>query len=192
MTYFIKSIKTNNINDNSKNEVALMTHPEEKPVTKKQKEAAESLLSRLRTVKKTEQPDVQVVIDTPEEDPKIGDVVADGTVYAGISPDTGRPMYTTRKDIMTWTSWNDAMQATDTFEKYGHKDWRLPTKGELNKLFNNRAAIGNFDTSGVFPDGCYWSSAEEIIGAAKYQRFSDGMQFDDYKTRGYSVRFVRG
>jgi hypothetical protein len=34
----------------------------------------------------------------------------------------------------------------------------VPNKGELNVLFNNRAAIGGFDESGDDPAGWYGSS----------------------------------
>jgi hypothetical protein len=34
---------------------------------------------------------------------KSGDKVADGTIYAGISPDTGKAMYTTSDDSESWT-----------------------------------------------------------------------------------------
>jgi hypothetical protein len=36
-------------------------------------------------------------------EPKIGDKMPDGTIYAGISPETGRPMYATLTDDATIT-----------------------------------------------------------------------------------------
>jgi hypothetical protein len=57
---------------------------------------------------------------------KPGDIVSDGTLFAGVSPDTGGAMYILPFDSTT---------------KHGHKDWRPPTKTELNVLFNNHAAL---------------------------------------------------
>jgi hypothetical protein len=124
--------------------------------------------------------------------PKIGAGLPDGTVYAGLSPDTGRAMYTTPADAPLTMKWRDAMKHAAKLGAHGHKDWRLPSRAELNVLFNNRAAIGGFDTSGSFPTGHYWSSAE-LNGLAWNQRFSDGVRYDDYhKYYGLSVRCVRG
>jgi hypothetical protein len=81
----------------------------------------------------------------------------DGTVYAGISPDTGKPMYTTAVDAPLTVKWKEAMRYVDTLKAYGYKDWRVPTKAELNVLFNNRTAIGGFYESNE-PSGHYWSS----------------------------------
>ena len=35
----------------------------------------------------------------------------------------------------------------------------MPTKEELNVLFNNRAEIGGFNETGSDPAGWYWSSS---------------------------------
>lgn len=52
--------------------------------------------------------------------------------------------------------------------------WRLPSKDELNQLFENK------DTIGQFTEGFYWSSTNAddtvVIGSAWGQRFSDGFQ----------------
>jgi hypothetical protein len=40
----------------------------------------------------------------------------------------------------------------------------MPTKSELNVLFNNRAAIGGFDLSGSEPSGWYWSGRPTTVG----------------------------
>jgi hypothetical protein len=33
-----------------------------------------------------------------KEDVQVGEAMEDGTIYAGISPDTGKPLYATPKD----------------------------------------------------------------------------------------------
>ncbi len=123
----------------------------------------------------------------------VGDRMKDGTLLAGISPDTGKPIYTTAADAKLTYTFNGAGDyvATLNRERYlGHDDWRMPTKGELNVLFNNRAAIGGFDLSGSNPAGWYWSSAEGYNGAWA-QRFSDGTRFWGLKYYESSLRCVR-
>src|SRR5947209_1751727 len=125
-------------------------------------------------------------------EPKIGDKQIDGSIYAGISPDTGKPMYTTRADAPLTYSFNQAQKCATTLHAYGNLDWRVPTKGELNVLFQNRAAIGGVDESGSDPDGWYWSSSH--FGNTDFvwdQRFSDG--FQNYGSKGIvsSLRCVR-
>ena len=116
----------------------------------------------------------------------------DGTIYAGISPDTGRPMYTMPADAPLTMKWKEAMKYAAGLDSHGQKDWRLPTQAELDVLFNNRAAIGGFNTCGSFFAGIYWSSAEINTFLALAQRFSDGLQNYGYKYySGFSVRCVR-
>ena len=57
----------------------------------------------------------------------------------------------------------------------GRRDWFLPSKDELNALYNYRAIRG---MSSV-PDGPYWSSTEAGRNIAWYQLFMDGTQFSD-------------
>jgi len=82
---------------------------------------------------------------------------------------------------------HDAAQYCDDLVLYGHSDWYLPAKNELNTMFGNRAVIGNFDESGTN----YWSSSEEYGTSAWRQRFSDGDQIYTTKTNTYAVRCAR-
>jgi hypothetical protein len=49
-----------------------------------------------------------------------------------------------------------------------YSDWYLPSKDELNKLYQNRAAIGNFATSGI---AAYWSSSQK--GTFNFKDFTE-------------------
>jgi hypothetical protein len=51
------------------------------------------------------------------------------------------------------------------------RDWRLPTKHELNEMYLSSSAIGNFGTK------TYWSSFLVGNGSAWRQNFLSGMQF---------------
>ena len=68
----------------------------------------------------------------------------------------------------------------------GHTDWFLPSTDELNELFVNRAAIGNFSSA------YYWSSSENGTSYAWTQNFDSGFQANSSsKTNTYRVRCVR-
>ena len=178
----------------------------------------------------------------------VGTVCADGSVYAGISPDGNVPMYVTRCDYnMTWNgsacinsrqgiTWNAgnssnyvdtalnncssvpacdisgetntttlaaadsdngtggmqphaAAKYCDDLTVHGNSDWYLPSAPELNVIYGNKTAIGQFDISG----SNYWSSSERENDVAWYQRFSDGYQNGGAYTKnyGYLVRCAR-
>jgi hypothetical protein len=78
----------------------------------------------------------------------------------------------------------DAYTATVNGVVYG--DWFLPSKGELNQMYNNKEAIGGFTTD------YYWSSSELVADDAWVQYFNDGGQYNGYgKAVTYYVRPVR-
>jgi hypothetical protein len=116
--------------------------------------------------------------------------MADGTVFAGASPDTGKAMYAMPEDALLSYTFNEAQEYAKGLNAYGHKDWRVPTKAELNVLFNNRAAIGGFNVTGSNPAGWYWSASEDKWNAW-IQRFSDGYQNLNAKDGHLSIRCVR-
>jgi hypothetical protein len=126
----------------------------------------------------------------------LGAEMPDGTVYAGISPDTHQPMYVTPADAPLTRAFNtytfdEAKNYAKKLNAHGHQDWRVPTKNELKVLFKNRAAIGGFDTAGLSTAGWYWSSSQDDGRNAWDQRFSDGFQFTIGKTIHSSLRVVR-
>ena len=74
----------------------------------------------------------------------------------------------------------------------GYSDWYLPSIEELNKLYNNRAAIGGFVSS--FSDFGYWSSSEYNNSAdgAWYMYFAGGTQnWSGKQATFFTVRAVR-
>lgn len=125
---------------------------------------------------------------------RIGDKMPDGTIYAGISPDTHKPMYATSADAPLTYTFNQAQNYAarlSNLNANGHDDWRVPTKGELNVRFNNRAAIGGFSVSGSGPAGWYWSASPGNQWGAWGQQFYDGRQYDIFNDYLMSVRCVR-
>jgi hypothetical protein len=68
------------------------------------------------------------------------------------------------------------------------KEWRLPTKEELDIMYRNKDIIGNFF------DSAYWSSTESDPLKAWFQYFDDGFQefYDkDYYCSFRPVRTIR-
>lgn len=122
---------------------------------------------------------------------QVGDKMPDGTLYAGASPDTGKAMYTTPGDAKLTYTFNQAQKYAEQLNAHGHKDWRVPTKGELSVLFKNRAVIGGFNETGLYPAGSYWSSSQDD-DVALLQRFSDGDQTSGMIHSPASLRCVRG
>lgn len=121
-----------------------------------------------------------------------GDKMPDGTVYAGISPETGRPLYTTPADAQRTLTYDAAQEYAAGLNAHGHHDWRVPAAGELNVLFTNRLPIGAFDLSGSEKSGWYVTSEAFDQTYALGQRFSDGYQGTEFKALPASLRCVRG
>jgi hypothetical protein len=126
-----------------------------------------------------------------DQEVRSGYKMPDGALYAGISPDTGKKMFTMPADAPQPITFNEAADYAAKLDAHGHKDWRLPTKGELNVLFTNRAAIGGFNVSGSNPAGWYWFATPGDKWDAWCQRFSDGYQYPIIKNDHSSVRLVR-
>ena len=73
----------------------------------------------------------------------------------------------------------------DTLTAFGHNDWYLPAKDELNALYQNKATIGGFSSD------YYWSSTEPDGNGAWGQNFSNGNQYSYYMGSYDRVRCVR-
>src|SRR6185295_8177365 len=116
------------------------------------------------------------------------EVQPDRTLYAGISPDTHRPMFVQPRDMPRPMSWKQSMQGAKVYGGYGKKDWRVPTKGELKVMFENAAALGLEPT-----DNWHWSSEEsaENDDLAWVERVGASGQYV-WKGLTLAMRYVRG
>jgi hypothetical protein len=122
-----------------------------------------------------------------------GNKMPDGTVYAGVSPDTNKQLYTTPEDAPGAYTWNEAIEYCKALSTASHHDWRMPTIGELAVQFNNRADIGGFNETGRMQNatGYYWSSLQVGDDAAWAQSFKDGFHENPSKDLESSLRCVR-
>jgi len=85
---------------------------------------------------------------------------------------------------MQWVEANNLCKALNIA---GFSDWRLPTRAELDEMFNNlhKQKLGNFGSNN------YWSSTEGGNNDAWSQYFDTGYQTFDTKNYPNYVRAVR-
>lgn len=124
----------------------------------------------------------------------IGCVMPDGTIYAGVSPNTGRDLFTTPHDAPGTRRFRDAITYAAALDSHGHQDWRIPAPAELHHLYLHRTRIGNFNLVGKFPSDWYWSSFATYAWNSFVwsQRFSDGMRGCNFFVYATRCRCVRG
>ncbi len=143
-----------------------------------------------------------------------GNVMPDGSVYAGVSPATGTAMYVTPADASSTYAWgssgslrgvtNSTTGETNTntlagfgagthpaaeycynLTAHGQTDWYLPSEDEMVLIRNSYQAIGGFDdVSATY----YWTSTENNSTLAQRVRVDTGGAAAVAKT---SSRFVR-
>jgi len=85
------------------------------------------------------------------------------------------------EDLEGEMEWDDAMKACADLGD----GWRLPTKDELNTLYQNKDKIGGFANS------VFWSSTEYSTTRAYSFYFFNGYAPNCYKFTTRSVRAVR-
>ena len=75
----------------------------------------------------------------------------------------------------------------------GFNDWFLPSKDELNVMYENLARGGLAHFGSPTPQGTsgYWSSSQRSWDRAWVQFFFTGSQSDTIKTNEYRVRPIR-
>jgi hypothetical protein len=79
------------------------------------------------------------------------------------------------------------LQITEGGKTYG--DWYLPSKAELNLMYQNKATIDATATSNGgsgFASAYYWSSTEYVINSAWDQSFDNGGQY--FANTGFATR----
>jgi hypothetical protein len=84
------------------------------------------------------------------------------------------------------------LKITEGGKTYG--DWYLPSKEELNLMYQNRATIDAVAVSNggsSFGSAYYWSSTESSMGVALRQSFLNGAQIGGNKHNTHYVRAIR-
>ena len=92
----------------------------------------------------------------------------------------------------TYVTWDEARQWVDDncnkVKLGGFDDWVVPTKDELNLIYENKSKFTGKDK---FTAVNYWSSSESSTTNAWRQYFNNGYQSSYIKTNFYRVRAVR-
>ena len=112
------------------------------------------------------------------------------TYVAGTEITVGSGKRNTELIVAALKENGNAAQLCASLDVNGHKDWFLPSMGELDLIYKNLKQEG----LGGFKDDWYWSSSASDYGsiAAWAQKFSDGSR-NDYNHKGntFLVRAVR-
>jgi hypothetical protein len=150
----------------------------------------------------------------------IGDLCADGTVFAGYHPITQEHLFIPTTDQGTTSAWKTSIGTNDiatdstwdgrantdqianstTFPAFklckdlttgGHSDWYLPSQVEAYYLWAVRPTIQAAGNITDFQNDFYWSSTEYDTIGAWLHLFIAGLQLNSDKTLAYRVRCVR-
>ena len=113
---------------------------------------------------------------------KIGDIGPGGGIVFYIE---GKKAYEV-SEILGEANWETAKTIAKNFRGGGYSDWYLPTKDQLNLVYQNLRKTGK-----ISGNSWHWSSSEYSVSYAWNQRFSDGYQDGNYKDSTYSVRAIR-
>ena len=158
--------------------------------------------------------------DGPADCPAIGDLCADGTVFAGYHPTLHEALFIPPTDQGTTSQWKTSTGTDDiatdstydgrantnqvanstTFPAFklckdlgtgGHSDWYLPSQVELYYLWAVHETIEAGGNITNFQNTAYWSSTESGTSSAWSQYFTVGNQGNGFKTGANRVRCVR-
>lgn len=111
---------------------------------------------------------------------EIGDVLFDNSIVFWVD-ETGQHGMAAQPFDDAAGNWYVAKEHA---ENHG-PGWRLPTKHELNLLFQQQHVVGGFAAP------YYWSSTDYDVDNAWYQLFGNGSQFATGKLFPLGVRAVR-
>ena len=113
---------------------------------------------------------------------KVGDILPDGGIVFHVDASGNNGLAAKATDEPWRLKWDDAIIAASA---YGSA-WHLPTKDELNLLYQQKIVVGGF------ANDVYWSATEYDSYLAWYQFFCDGVQYYNFnKTSTFTVRAVR-
>jgi hypothetical protein len=93
--------------------------------------------------------------------------------------------FNTERIIANQAPGSYAAQVCANYQGGNYGDWYLPSKYELNLLYDQKTVVGGFAT------GYYWSSTEVDNDEAGVQSFASGGQFNFDKVGTYYVRAIR-
>ena len=118
--------------------------------------------------------------------------LADGTLFAGVSPDTGEIMHTLPHDQsphpvdFCLIRGPDIEEVTRQARCCGYDDWRIPSPAELQLMHQAQDEIRGFGSE------WYWTSSVTSPSTRTAIRFPDGLLHPDYLVNAKArLRLVR-
>ncbi len=118
----------------------------------------------------------EIVEEYKRRETEVGYKMSDGTICAGISLDTQRPIYVAVNHARQLLPLGQAIALAEAISQDTGHSYRVPTSLELRLIFKNRAAVLRENFSIKAPDATwYWSST--LLSKMKQAvaiRFSDG------------------
>ena len=89
---------------------------------------------------------------------------------------------------------NIAASLCDQFESNGYDDWYLPSRDELDSLYQHREIVSETaieNNGGNLSGGEYWSSSHYLDNTVWIQNFDAGNQLSELKDQNNYVRAIR-
>lgn len=124
-----------------------------------------------------------LIDDRLEDTYEIGDIGQGGGLIFYIEDGN----YLECSELLEEVNWNDAFAVAENFQGGGYDDWYLPTKEELNYIYENLRS-----SDFISGDEWLWSSSDIDYSFAWMQRFSDGLNtYGSNKANPCYVRAVR-
>lgn len=109
----------------------------------------------------------------------------EGTSIGGSSSILGSGLSNTEAIIVNCTTLGIAAEICYNLEENGFDDWYLPSREELELVYEHKDLIGGFGTGG------YYSSSQSNPSTAWYVNFANGNSGTPFKSSLYRVRAVR-
>ena len=140
--------------------------------------------------------------DTKTENHKIGDLAHGGIVFY-VNTEGTHGLVAAKMDQydnVDWHNAHDELNSPDRHDAEGEKyfDWRLPSRWELSKMWENLHRNGcSLDNTtcatslGGFAEDSYWSSTQFDTTVAWSQNFVTGFQLGNLKNVSFNVRAIR-
>lgn len=94
-----------------------------------------------------------------------------------------------RQNTALLQAYSSAAQKCADLDGYGYSDWYLPSKEELDAIYQNRHLIRNLEGPDVY--SYYWSSTEYDQGSVFAQNFHDGVSSLMTKNSSINCRCIR-
>jgi hypothetical protein len=144
-----------------------------------------------------------LIASTSDQSPADGIRWFPGAFYGATATNLGTGIANTALIMVVATVFNAnvtsyAAGLANSCRDGGYIDWFLPSKDELNKLYQQKGLIGNFVNADPFG---YWSSSQKGqlnvsnymngISSAHFQRFDNGLQGDTGLSEKRRVRAIR-